>query len=150
MFRKGQVSTEYLVILAVVLVIALVVVYLVGGFSGLGTGSLATVSKNYWGSTSPFAIVNFKSSGSTLTLEVVNNGLSQDTLNTISIDGVAVYSNATVFNSGQDIVLSMPVTPVCTGTGAPFTYNNVVFNYNQGSVTGLAETGAKPLVGTCS
>ena len=80
---KGQVSTEYLVILAVVLVIALVVVYLVGGFSGLGAGSIETQSKNYWGSTAPFAIKAFKASGTALDLEVQNNDLDRLTITDI-------------------------------------------------------------------
>ena len=45
--KKGQVSTEYLVILAVVLVIALVVVYLVSQGTGLGGGITESQSQSY-------------------------------------------------------------------------------------------------------
>lgn len=150
MFKKGQVSTEYLVILAVVLVIALVVVYLVGGFSGLGAGSLETQSKNYWGSTSPFAIKAFKVSGTVMDLEVANNDLDRLTVTDVSVDGVSVFSNSTQFTSGETKVLSGTLGTGCGAAGTPFTYNNVVFTYNKGTLTGIKQTGTKPLVGKCS
>ncbi len=150
MYKKGQVSTEYLVILAVVLVVALVVVYLVGGFSSLGAGSLETQSKNYWGSASPFSIKTFKASGTELDLELVNNDLDKLTVTDISVDGASVFSTSTGFTSGQDQVLATTLASACGSAGSPYTYNNVVITYTKGSVTGLKEVGAKPLVGSCS
>lgn len=147
---KGQVSTEYLVILAVVLVIALVVVYLVGGFSGLGAGSLETQSKNYWGSTSPFAITGFKASSTDLDLEMSNNDLDELTITDITVDGSSIYSNATSFTSGETKVVSGSMPTSCGTAGTPFTYDNVVITYNKGSITGLKQAGTKPLVGKCS
>ncbi|MCI0503683.1 class III signal peptide-containing protein [Candidatus Micrarchaeota archaeon] len=150
MFKKGQVSTEYLVILAVVLVIALVVVYLVGGFSGLGAGSLETQSKNYWGSTSPFAIKAYKVSGSTMELEVANNDLDRLTITDISVDGTSIYSTNTTFTSGESKVLTGTVGTACGAAGTPYTYNNVVVTYDKGALTDVMQTGTKPLVGKCS
>ena len=46
---KGQVSTEFLVIMAIGLVIALVLVYLLGGFAGMGAGTVQTQSMQAWG-----------------------------------------------------------------------------------------------------
>jgi len=152
MNSKGQVSTEYLVILAVVLVVALVVVYLVGGFSSLGAGSLQTQSQNYWGSTAPFSISTIKASASTLTLEIINNDLQQLTLTDIQINGASVSPAGVplTFNSGQDVVVNATLAAPCGASGSPFTYNNVVFVYTKGTITGLKESGTKPLVGKCS
>jgi uncharacterized protein (UPF0333 family) len=152
MYSKGQVSTEYLVILAVVLVVALVVVYLVGGFSSLGAGSLQTQSQNYWGSTAPFSITTMKASGTAMNLEVVNNDLSQLILTDVQINGASVSPAGVplTFNSGQDIVLNTTLAATCGAAGQPFTYNNVVFVYTKGTITGLKESGTKPLVGKCS
>ena len=149
MISKGKVSTEYLVILAVVLVVALVVVYLVGGFSGLGAGSLETQSKNYWGSTSPFAIKTVRVAGTMMNLEVANNDLERLTLTDISIGGASVYSTSTVFNSGQAAVVNATVT-ACGAAGVPYTYDNVVFTYTKGTIAALRQTGTKALVGKCS
>ena len=151
MSKRGQVSTEYLVILAVVLVIALVVVYLVGGFSGLGAGSLETQSKNYWGSTAPFAIKAFKASGTTLDLEIANNDLDRLAVTDISVDGTSVLTNVTQnFTSGEVKVLTGTLGSACGAAGTPFTYSNVIITYNKGSISALKQAGTKPLVGKCS
>lgn len=150
MFKKGQVSTEYLVILAVVLVVALIVVYLVGGFSGLGAGSLETQSKNYWGSTSPFAITTFKVSGTSMELELVNNDLERIGVTDISVGGSSVYSTAKNFTSGESAVVTATLGTTCGAAGTPFTYDDVVITYNKGSISAIKQTGTKPLVGKCS
>jgi uncharacterized protein (UPF0333 family) len=150
MIKKGQVSTEYLVILAVVLVVALIVVYLVGGFSGLGAGSLETQSKNYWGSTSPVAIKNFKASGTDIDFELANNDLDQITITDISIGGVSVFSTSTSFNSGEVKAVAGTLAVACGAAGTPFTYDDVTITYDKGTLTDLVQTGTKPLVGKCS
>lgn len=148
---KGQVSTEYLVILAVVLVVALVVVYLVGGFSGLGAGSLETQSKSYWGSTSPFAITTFRASTDTLDLQMANNDLQLLTLTEISIDGNVVYTGNNTFTSGESKVVTTDVAFLpCGAAGVPFTYDNVVITYTKGGIAGIRQSGNKPIVGKCS
>ena len=150
MIRKGQVSTEYLVILAVVLVIALVVVYLVGGFSGLGAGSLETQSKNYWGATAPFAIKAFKVSGTAMDLEIQNNDLDRLTITSISVDGSSIYSGNTSFTSGEAKVMAGTLGTACGTIGTPFTYEDVTITYDKGGLTALAQSGTKALVGKCS
>ena len=54
---KGQGATEYLVLLAVVLIVALVSVALLGFFPGMAMDSKLTQSKTYWSSASPISIV---------------------------------------------------------------------------------------------
>jgi len=52
----GQGATEYLVLLAVVLIVALVSVALLGFFPGMASDAQETQSKAYWQSTSPLAL----------------------------------------------------------------------------------------------
>jgi len=54
---KAQGATEYLVLLAVVLIVALVSVALLGFFPGMASDAQMTQSKTYWSSASPIAIV---------------------------------------------------------------------------------------------
>jgi len=54
---KAQGATEYLVLLAVVLIVALVSVALLGFFPGMATDSQITQSQMYWSSASPISIV---------------------------------------------------------------------------------------------
>lgn len=147
---KGQVSTEYLIILAVVLVVALVVVFLVGGFAGLGAASLETQSKNYWAGASPFSIKTFKASGTSLDLEVVNNEIDQLTLTDVSIGNTSVFSTSTVFDSGETILINATLAADCGPSGDPYQYQDVQLTYDKGAVTDLKQVGAKPLVGKCS
>ena len=53
----GQGATEYLVLLAVVLIVALVSVALLGFFPGMASDAQVTQSQAYWSSASPVAIV---------------------------------------------------------------------------------------------
>jgi len=53
----GQGATEYLVLLAVVLIVALVSVALLGFFPGMASDAQETQSKAYWQSASPLALV---------------------------------------------------------------------------------------------
>jgi len=57
MHLKAQGATEYLVLLAVVLIVALVSVALLGFFPGMASDSQITQSQAYWQSASPIAIV---------------------------------------------------------------------------------------------
>ena len=61
---KAQGATEYLVLLAVVLIIALVSVALLGFFPGMASDAQITQSKTYWQSASPIAIVEMTAAGS--------------------------------------------------------------------------------------
>jgi len=56
-FYKGQGATEYLVLLAVVLIVALVSVALLGFFPSMASDAQITQSQTYWQSASPIAIV---------------------------------------------------------------------------------------------
>ena len=55
---KGQGATEYLVLLAVVLVIALVAITLLGFFPGTSADNQIAQSKAYWQSAAPVSIVD--------------------------------------------------------------------------------------------
>ena len=55
---KAQGATEYLVLLAVVLIVALVSVALLGFFPGMASDAQMTQSKAYWSSASPIAITD--------------------------------------------------------------------------------------------
>jgi len=56
---KAQGATEYLVLLAVVLIVALVSVALLGFFPGMASDAQETQAKAYWASASPIAITEW-------------------------------------------------------------------------------------------
>lgn len=53
---KGQGSTEYLVALAAILVIAIIVIGLLGGFTGFAPSTTIEQSQSYWQGATPFSI----------------------------------------------------------------------------------------------
>jgi len=63
----GQGATEYLVLLAVVLIVALVSVALLGFFPGMASDAQITQSQMYWKSAQPLAIVEMTAGGATNT-----------------------------------------------------------------------------------
>jgi len=76
---RAQGATEYLVLLAVVLIVALVSVALLGFFPGMASDAQITQSQAYWRSASPIAIVetDAKASESTVSwpyLRIRNTG----------------------------------------------------------------------------
>jgi hypothetical protein len=94
----GQGATEYLVLLAVVLIIALVSVALLGFFPGMASDSKEVQSKAYWSSASPIAIVEWgarsgNTSGSERTvpfMRIRNVGAYQITITKILADGYSL------------------------------------------------------------
>jgi len=62
---RGQGATEYLVLLAVVLIVALVSVALLGFFPGMASDAQVTQSQAYWSSASPIAVGEFAAKYST-------------------------------------------------------------------------------------
>jgi len=60
----GQGATEYLVLLAVVLIVALVSVALLGFFPGMSQDAQLTQSETYWRSAQPISIVEWAAKGS--------------------------------------------------------------------------------------
>jgi len=57
--QLGQGATEYLVLLAVVLIVALISVALLGFFPGMASDAQMTQSQTYWRSASPIAITEW-------------------------------------------------------------------------------------------
>ncbi len=93
MNSKAQGTTEYLIILAVIIVIALVVVGVLGWFPGLSTGISMKQSNAYWQSTHPISILQSKllTDGS-MALEIQNKTMNKIIIHSLTINGITVYN----------------------------------------------------------
>ncbi|MFH1663269.1 MAG: hypothetical protein ABH986_00370 [archaeon] len=147
--RKAQGTTEYLIILAVIIVIALVVVGVMGWVPGLSGGITEQQSKAYWQSTSPFTMLEYKFSGTTADLEVQNVSANKLTLTEVKFDGVGTLAASVSFNAGERKLVQLTALNACGNLGAGFD-KNVMFTYNSKNVTGLVQIGDKGLIGKCS
>ncbi len=156
--KKGQGSTEYLVILAVVLIVALVAVALLGFFPGLATDSQESQSEAYWtGTATPFKIMESKGTANTLTVILQNSNSKKLTLTTFSANG----ANATIGTNGvflggekKGTAFNVTITGLCVGsTRYSISGNTIYFIYDSSSLTGQKQGGdaaVKDLVGMCN
>jgi len=148
---KGQGVTEYLVILAVVLVVALVLVGLLDWFPGIAGASREQQSATYWQGASPFSITAMKLSGTTATLTLVNRLSTKLNLTDVSFANSSLANvTTTQFNGGQEQTLSGTLGATCGAAGTPFEYATIVFTYDQSGINSIKQTGDKPLIGKCS
>ena len=95
-FKKSQTATEYLIILAVVIIIALIVVGVLGGIPGIGKGASARASAAYWRS-ADVAITDFAISASgTDTVIIKSNLRNTITVNDLIVNSVDLASGETL------------------------------------------------------
>ncbi len=160
-FKKGQGSTEYLVILAVVLIVALVAIALLGFFPGLATDAQKTQSDSYWqGVASPFRIVESKATSGTLSIILQNSNSQALTLTTINVgSGTNVTGLPVTFLGGEKklIPFNVTISGLCNASSGNTRYDiagsTISFIYDSNSLTGQKQGGdaaVKDLVGTCS
>jgi len=157
---RGQGATEYLVLLAVVLIIALVSIALLGFFPGLATDAKITQSASYWkGEARPFAILenSISTTAGTLILQNV------DASGTYTVTNVTLSNTAGTLSSSN--TTSIPIGPgatsqvnfagisaagqIAAGATQGSVYDlNVIITYTSPSgLSGQREVGAKTLVG---
>ena len=152
---RAQGAVEYLILLAVVLVMALVVVALLsGGLAGTGDTKI-TESLTYWRGAAPIGIIQLAAgSGGNKTL-IQNNAPEIIAINSITLTNIpangAVLSNSTgiALSPGQRAVIEFVGTgPICQ-TGGVVEYN-VVIAYNTGSLLGSQlQIGSRPIAARC-
>ena len=150
-FFKGQGATEYLVLLAVVLIIALVSIALLGFFPGLASDARITQSNSYWrGEARPFAILEHAIVGTT--------GAGSFVLQNLDASGTIVMTNFTVGNTSYTTPVSFApgetrtVSTTAGNSGAAGqVYDLVVtiaYNSSNGVIT--KQYGSKNVIGKFS
>jgi len=147
--RKGQAAIEYLIILAVVVIIALIVIGVIGGFPGMTRGVSERDSAAYWAG-ADIGITRYYLSNFTTTSQLVlrNNRLFSINVTAITFDGSSVFATSTPLSPGSSTAVNLTAAS-CATAGQTVT-KNVVITYKDATygVT-YTFTGEKPLVGTC-
>ena len=153
--KKAQTATEYLVILAVVIVLALIVIGVLGGIPGIGSGSRQRTSALYWQSADvAITAYSFDAAGAANVLKVRNNLRNRVTINTITVDSTTVVNSSTTLASGGTHTFEgagIANHLDCGDSGDPFSYD-VSISYTDvdtGANYTFTGSGTK-LEGTCS
>jgi hypothetical protein len=147
--RRGQAAIEYLIILAVVVIIALIVIGVIGGFPGMTRGISERDSAAYWASADIGITRYYLSNGTTASQLVLrNNRLFAVNVSTITFDGSSVFATATQLSPGSSTSVNLTAAG-CVTVGQSVTHS-VVITYKDATygVT-YTFTGEKSLVGTC-
>lgn len=121
-FRKAQASTEYLIILAVVIVIALIVIGVMGGIPKIGSGASQRTSASVWGA-ADVAIMDYSvkddSSQDDLKLVVQNKLKNTIRINSITLESTNVTMSAVQLTPGQSTeITDTDVGAVCSAGDA--------------------------------
>ena len=157
--QKGQGATEYLVLLAVVLIVAMVAIALLGFFPGLSYDAKKSEADSYWQSARPFQVrQHAQPAGGALTLIVSNVNSDQLKITSIAVSGGGGFgtSNDTLYLSGGQaasvIINDSSIKAACNASGNVYEYS-VNFTYDgtgDNPITGQKQYGAKTLIGKCS
>ena len=152
--RRAQAAIEYLIILAVVVIIALIVIGVIGGFPGMTKGVSQSSSAAYW-SSADIAITRYYVKGAVGSLSqfVIRN----NRLFSVNFTGIGVNGGANVLNYTTGVVLAPGASALVNLTGssvlctAGLSYSLTInMSYTDATYgTPYAFTGDVPLVGTC-
>lgn len=151
---SGQGATEYLVLLAVVLIVALVSIALLGFFPGLSTDAKITQSKSYWSGARPFAITEYAISAATTNAALVlqnNDAASTLTITSITLalpNGTrSVNSSGATLGPGESKAMGVSCANVSSGAVAGGSYGlKVTINYTASNGISNAQTGGDKLL----
>lgn len=148
-FRKGQGATEYLVLLAVVLIIALVSIALLGFFPGLAADARITQSSSYWrGEARPFAILDhtFNSTGAGALVLQNNDASGTFTITSLGVaNGTGSVGSGAAFAPGETKTIT--VSGSSTGSAGGVYDLNVTITYTTPNGVTSKQYGAKNLIG---
>ena len=152
-FPKGQGATEYLVLLAVVLIVALVSVALLGFFTGMAGDAEITQSASYWQSASPFSILETSVSAGNSTVNAsgtftIQNMKSdgQYTITSLNIASCTANATSTTFAPGEIKRMSFVGCGVTFTAGTVYDWNVNITYTSPNGVSGK-QYGGKNVVG---
>lgn len=145
--RKAQTATEYLIILSVVIIIALIVVSVMGGIPGIGGTSKTRTSQAYW-STAKIAITSFTVSPTSTTLYIRNNNMESITINSIYLDSTDLEIAPRTLATGESATFTSLRNTCTSGT---FSYDVLIAYTDEVSGSIYTSTGnGQTLEGSCA
>jgi uncharacterized protein (UPF0333 family) len=148
-FKKGQTATEYLTILAVVIIIALIVVVAMGKFPGIGQSAVSRGSSAYWAS-ADLAISSYSISESGTDTFVLKNNMRENIkITNMTVDGKNIVNTERNLGPGGSVTIISDVSLGCTA-GQTYSYD-VSLTYEDANGAEYTFTGAgNRLEGTCA
>ncbi len=153
-FKKGQGATEYLVLLAVVLIIALVSIALLGFLPGLATDARIAQSSSYWrGEARPFAILEHSvaSTGTGIIVLQTNDASGTLTITNMSV-GAGTFNVITSVTFAPGEIKNISIANVTAAGGVTGGVYDVPVTITYTTASGVTnkEYGSKNIIGKLS
>ena len=154
--KKGQATIEYLVLLAVAIIIALVIFAFMGWVPGFAGSLKERQVRLFWSSQFPLQIRDFKVTNSSggMQMMIQNVGDSKVEILNITAGGVSDVllspsGTAARLAAGESKVFTADAIS-CVGIGEVYELENVSIGYTViDGISSMVETGERPLVGRC-
>ena len=146
---RGQGATEYIVMFAVVVIIAIIVAGVLGGFPALHSGTGDRESAAYW-ATAPVAITrsHVSTDPSRTVLSFRNNNNYPIFVDRATFAGIELVIGRTL-SPGMDVDVSGGSVLACPVAGARYYYNVTIYYDDVETGSSLTLHGERQLIGLC-
>ena len=153
--RKGQATIEYLVLLAVAIIVALVIFAFVGFVPGLAGSLKERQSRLFYASTFPIQIRDYKITPAGATLQLQNVGETKIEIKNFTAGGLDdttldLTGTAARLGGGETKIFTANAV-TCATVGDVFDLENVSIGYDVISgISAQIQRTERPLVGKCT
>jgi hypothetical protein len=150
MSQKGQGTIEYLIIIAIVIVIALVVIGIMLDLSENSATITEQSSRAAWQTAEPWAIVNWSmSTTGNLQVVLLNNRFETLELIDVTIDGdVNTGVQANISPGARTVVAIATGNTYSSGDRFTMDKDGIIIEYGTNDINNLFQHGVKNIVGT--
>jgi len=152
MNNRAQGTIEYLVIVAIVVVIALVVVGLLLQIMNQGAGISESTAKNAWRTTEPWSIVDWSRSANVVTVVLQNNTFEVLTFNSIYLNASDNNDTETAnVAPGSRIVKTITEDTVGCTSGLRYSIDKagIYIDFDTPNISNIIQRAPANIVGTC-
>ena len=146
---KGQASTEYLVLFAVLLVVVLTVVFLLRDSLYSAPEQKENIGKAAWAGAFPISVDEIVWRGSSMSFYVKNNDFQTITIRFMRFSPYAAGLMNVQLVPQQRRQISFGVWPSCPGQGLSYSFNDFYFLYDAGLLTNITQKVNVPYSGKC-
>lgn len=144
--KRAQTATEYLIILAVVIVIALILVGILGVFPSMGTGAHSKVDLAYWGTTE-VGFTNWAiDENGNVTLILKNNMQYAVEVSNVVINGESILASSVTLLPLNEIIVTGALSSGGS-EGTPYSYPVSIIYIDSRTGNNYTFTGQKTLNG---
>lgn len=145
--KKAQGATEYMIVLAIVIIIGLIVIGILRNVPASGSAAATRASKAYWEG-ADIGITDYAIDGTGIVLFIRNNFARNIKITNIKFDDTSVYTTDEVFRPGEIKELTS-TSETCTA-GRQYSYAVEIDYTDLTTNSEFTFIGSTELVGTCA